>query len=325
MKKERLAWLDIAKGILILLVILGHSGLDTFPKMVINSFDMAAFFALSGYTLKCSLPMNLQTKKKAKGLLRPYLIFSLIFLIYTYLKSFLNRGESHFNLLEGLISIILPVDGRITTVYGFWFLPSLFLAEMVIVGLVKVWNQKKYLSVLLYALLSVLCEALFFITKKPSIFTSLPVAVAFVGFGCCLQHVHFDKLVERRLGRLCATSGAVLALVIGIHWRIIKHTISISAMIFGIFPLYVLSAIVGTIFIIVISKWIGKCSFLQKCGSRSLYYYGLHYEVLGVVRLFIKNGYLAALLTVVLMVPVVGVYTWIEENIQEALQRKTSM
>ena len=47
---KRIRWIDIAKGILILLVIIGHCEVGSCVKYVIYSFHMGAFFFLSGLT-----------------------------------------------------------------------------------------------------------------------------------------------------------------------------------------------------------------------------------------------------------------------------------
>ena len=54
---KRINWIDIAKGITIILVIIGHLNVKWFPKLdiVINeiyTFHMPLFFMLSGLTLK---------------------------------------------------------------------------------------------------------------------------------------------------------------------------------------------------------------------------------------------------------------------------------
>ena len=48
---KRIEWIDIAKGILIVLVVLGHSEISGIAASVINSFHMAAFFFLAGLTI----------------------------------------------------------------------------------------------------------------------------------------------------------------------------------------------------------------------------------------------------------------------------------
>lgn len=52
-EKKRIEWIDCARGIAILLVIVGH-GVDGFPRALIFSFHMPLFFILSGRTSRYS-------------------------------------------------------------------------------------------------------------------------------------------------------------------------------------------------------------------------------------------------------------------------------
>lgn len=129
---KRIEWIDVAKAILIFLVVLGHSPISKWECNAINSFHMAAFFCLSGFTFSYKGNFKEFLLKKIKGILLPYIEFSVIMLIFFYLKCrFMHSGN--FDIVEGLESIVIPISGRQTaSVYGLWFLPCLFLAETVI-------------------------------------------------------------------------------------------------------------------------------------------------------------------------------------------------
>ena len=52
-KEKRIEWVDIAKGIAILLVIIGHTvKFGSLSRNIIFSFHMPLFFILSGYTFR---------------------------------------------------------------------------------------------------------------------------------------------------------------------------------------------------------------------------------------------------------------------------------
>ena len=48
-KKERIVWLDVAKGMAIILMVLGHSGLPSVINSFIFAFHMPFFFVASGF------------------------------------------------------------------------------------------------------------------------------------------------------------------------------------------------------------------------------------------------------------------------------------
>lgn len=83
MVKERLVWADAARGLLILLVVLGHTLQHgdyehNVVWNVIYSFHMAAFFAISGYvSYRPEIRLN-TIGRRAKQLLLPFFIWSFI-------------------------------------------------------------------------------------------------------------------------------------------------------------------------------------------------------------------------------------------------------
>ena len=88
MNTKRLDWIDIAKGIGIILVVLGHTlvpqvretGFAGFLWIFIYNFHMPLFFFLSGYLFEKGLSHYTNKGKfilgKLQYLMLPYLIFS---------------------------------------------------------------------------------------------------------------------------------------------------------------------------------------------------------------------------------------------------------
>jgi fucose 4-O-acetylase-like acetyltransferase len=88
MATKRITYIDMAKGIGILLVVFGHSG---FPSPAVNqwisSFHMPLFFLLSGILLSHTnaheKPLKDTIKKKARTILVPYLFFSIFSILFS--------------------------------------------------------------------------------------------------------------------------------------------------------------------------------------------------------------------------------------------------
>lgn len=79
----RLAFIDIAKGILIILVVMGHIAPgDTVLHHYIFWFHMPAFLLISGFFIKSTFVFKEEMEKKLKRLMIPYLFFSLSLLRY---------------------------------------------------------------------------------------------------------------------------------------------------------------------------------------------------------------------------------------------------
>jgi len=128
MIQERIGYIDIAKGIGILLVAMAHTGLSLvapYLHQLIYSFHMPLFFFLSGYFFNPDIPFSQLFKKRFNAVLKPYLFT--IFLIYLTSLSFTNMG---FVTAMGRIVKALYGTGRYIDWVQLWFLPSLFITSL---------------------------------------------------------------------------------------------------------------------------------------------------------------------------------------------------
>lgn len=71
---KRIQFVDMAKGLTILLVIVGHIDTVSVLKVSIYSFHMPLFFILSGYFIKTSESISESFRKMFRALIVPYLI-----------------------------------------------------------------------------------------------------------------------------------------------------------------------------------------------------------------------------------------------------------
>jgi polysaccharide biosynthesis protein PslL len=125
---KRIEYLDIAKGIGILLVVLGHNDFEVislFVQRLIYSFHMPLFFFLSGYFLNTAVPFFEFFKKRFNALLKPF--FFTIFLIYFTSVSFEKMG---FNTAIQRTVKSLYGSGHYLDWVQLWFLPHLFAVSL---------------------------------------------------------------------------------------------------------------------------------------------------------------------------------------------------
>lgn len=143
---KRLDYIDLAKGVMILLVIVGHLiqcySLEAEKEPLhsfIYAFHMPLFFLLSGYVSGLTRErMQLQAFwywiwGKTKSLLLPYFVWKL--LIYPFVDTTYNMGWNYESILHMLF--INPKEG------GAWFLLSLFCLQVVcypVLRYEKVWT-----------------------------------------------------------------------------------------------------------------------------------------------------------------------------------------
>lgn len=137
---KRIGYFDIAKGIGIICVILGHFIPEKYLiRKIISTFHMPLFFLISGYFYK-EAENKVFIKKKAKQLLIPYFFTAVVLKILTILKNFVKNGFKLdiVNMISNVLSIFYASGLKtvtfnnieITYVGAIWFLVALFEALM---------------------------------------------------------------------------------------------------------------------------------------------------------------------------------------------------
>lgn len=125
---KRVGYIDIAKGIGIVLVVMGHNDfslISPFAYQLIYSFHMPMFFFMSGMFFKPDMPFWTFARRRFDRVLRPFLVTLL--LIYFASISFSK------------ISILVATRRLLKALYGnghyldwvqLWFLPHLFVVSL---------------------------------------------------------------------------------------------------------------------------------------------------------------------------------------------------
>lgn len=130
--KGRIYWVDNAKGIAILMVVLGHvSYMPEAIHKVIYAFHMPLFFILSGLFLDeriVEIPFMYFLIKKAKTLMVPFFVFGILNVLFFFvLNSFSLSGPKSFDLAETMIDSLFFVRHS-----GKWFLCGLFFSQIML-------------------------------------------------------------------------------------------------------------------------------------------------------------------------------------------------
>ncbi len=127
---KRLDYIDLAKGIGILLVVLGHSSLTKeYITAYIYSFHMPLFFVIAGMLIYVTETYTRSLKTIILGRLRtlmvPYVIFSIIYTLIDLIK------HDTYTKTNAIYSLCLQGSGPL------WFLPTLFISEILFIILIK--------------------------------------------------------------------------------------------------------------------------------------------------------------------------------------------
>ncbi|MDG2978930.1 acyltransferase [Latilactobacillus curvatus] len=151
-ERNRVLWIDTAKGIGMILVILGHvltafsrqiNNTDIFnalPVKVIVSFNMPLFFFLSGIFIKSTLKKSFSTIfiDKFKRLMIPYFCWGIVSVIF-------------FSLYTHVSPIIRIVELPIRPIFVLWFVYSMFISMIAFYILEK--NLNRYIILILSVIL----------------------------------------------------------------------------------------------------------------------------------------------------------------------------
>ena len=95
--KKRLEYVDAAKGIGMLLIVLGH--ISSSWGIISNwgsYFKISIFYVISGY-MQFKSKKELCIAKKAKSILIPYVFFSVISLIIILGKSLIRKDDFNYS------------------------------------------------------------------------------------------------------------------------------------------------------------------------------------------------------------------------------------
>ena len=297
--KKRLFFLDAARGFGILLVILGHiRETDDMLSVLIYSFHIPLFFIISGILLKynrtADRPVRQILLSRLRGLIIPYIFFEFVFtVIYGILNHFDFGGQ---NILGGLFLNPLNVP--------LWFLPTLFLSELLIILLLKTEKSGRLMTataIFLYLIP-------FFIRNTGGPLLSAVMrccsSVGFIALGYlvlpCSLILRDDSLHPVIFVILLGLDG-VLALING-KTGIYKLT-------FGNPFLFTICAAAGSFLVLSVLKRI-RIRMFEWIGKNTIVFLGLHIITLRIVQLIpdldtdTLVGSLAALILIcVLLIP----------------------
>lgn len=192
----RLDWIDIAKGIGILTMVLGHNIVSLQP--IIFSFHMPLFFILAGYTIKKVNKEGIlkATIKDFRRLIIPCIITRLIIFLGNVLINQNNIIQEikvfMLSLVWGnhngtLFGIGVPSIGRI------WFLPALFWSKLIFRILMNRFAEKsRVIIILLFSFISMFMGMKGIIL--PQNFDMIFLCILFIEIGYQIKSVDLKKI-----------------------------------------------------------------------------------------------------------------------------------
>lgn len=225
--EKRIGYIDIAKGLGILVIVLAHNDLAGYHPTLhkfIYSFHIPLFFFLSGMFFRPERGFGETVKRRFNTLMKPY--FFALFMIYLGEAAFSNMT---FPVIAGRIAKALYATGKYIDWVQLWFIPHLFvvavfawLAWRFVFGRVKI-NWLRWLLMLVMLGVGVTAMPHFWPFTAPFIgmeFFGLPFSLDLVfasGFFFLVGYEVNQRSLEKFFASplvLLLTFGVLLALVL---------------------------------------------------------------------------------------------------------------
>lgn len=245
-------WLDVAKGITIILMVLGHSSIPDGLSRFIYAFHMPLFFISSGWVTNFT-KYNIVDfiLHKARTLLLPFIIYSAIVLVLI----------NYWDKSSFVLWIKTEWGG-----YALWFIPVLYFALVISQFIYKLENRGIRLTILFMILVG---AAVLSYNKivLPWNLASVPYAIVCIMIGAELNKFQ-NKIAVTSVGALVAL--ALVTLLISMKWRLDMAWNNITPII----PITI-GAISGTILVYMISVFVDQklpiCSRMFQSIGRETY------------------------------------------------------
>lgn len=263
-------WIDVAKGIGILLVIIGHSPFNPTIINIIFTFHMPLFFFMGGYLFNYSKYKKntiLFVSKKAKRLVYPFFITNII--VITFLYYFIKFHNSPIKNWIGIIygnSAPLNPPNIFTNIVNVpsWYLLSLFCSFIILY--IIAYSFEKY--GLLYSIFLCCFFTLIGFTISKFVFLPWGLDIAFVSMIFMFSGYLANKYVFMPKIQIKNYIFIILIFFIVIE---INGRVDMNTRLYKNLLLFIIGGLLGTYLTIDLSKRINrKESFL----FRSLTYLG---------------------------------------------------
>lgn len=263
---NRIEYIDVAKGIGILLVVLAHSDLaliSPYMHQFIYSFHVPLFFFLSGYFFKPNVSLRVFAWKRFNAILKPYLFT--ILLIYIASISFTNMsiGTALGRFAKSMYATTTYIEW-----IPLWFLPSLFITSLLAFFFyrylfVRVNHRIVRWLILLVTLVAgvIFIEAFYpfsvsFLGRRYELY-GLPYSLDIVlvsGFfymlGSEVRELHLDGIFNRKLFSFSVALGLIILNAI------FSQRMDLAVRVYPSLVINTTAAVLGIMFVLALSKLI---------------------------------------------------------------------
>lgn len=263
-RTERLSWLDVLKGIGIILVVIGHIYSNQTIFNWLYSFHMPLFFVAAGWVYK-EKAIIIDVKRRIQTIVVPYFSFGLLILIYWQLIERRFR-DSDIGFVESFIGLFSGSYNNLEFNVHLWLLPCFFVTVVLFNVLVNLGGRKIAYPV------AALMSLIYILIPMPELFWGVNRVFKYIGFyalGVALaRRIKADQVVERKI----ALGGIALILII-VNFVLAHHGLTTGIMWF----VTAMFGVMGTGLVAMLIKqnrllqYLGRISLMVLCIHGSVY------------------------------------------------------
>lgn len=324
MKREK--WLDIARGIVMIMVVLGHTGSFLIGKgfggksmsmyfMLTSAIKIPGFFAISGYLFNDKGGNVIKfLKNKIIKILVPYFSLGAINMFLNILITWKHVGKWS----PGMTEYVYKYVTKFFLGKNLWFIPCLFSVEILFFIVKKI--TKSNLS-LMGILCAILCVA-GYMWSVPEVYRPWRIDTAlmciwFVYIGYFIKNSFKVKefVLSKKAVILFAIMYSLLCVISYIKFGL--SNLDINRAVFYSFKLCMVMILVGIIMLFSIGKLIDSNKILEFIGQNTLAYFILHtfffkftifvlgrMSILNLIKNTFLNATVVTAIAMIIMVPV---------------------
>lgn len=277
--KNRIGYIDMAKGLAIILVIVGHSSfVPHMAKIMLYIFHIPLFFFLSGFTLNVRKYETFSGYflNKLKGLVVPFFLLNIFVFLFQLFVMYPDQVLS-FNILHFIKQLL--ISDRLHIYFQLWFLNVLFLAHVFSYFILKRgWNLGQWMIIILSLFVLVYLGQKIYEKEYYLIWNIdlVPVAMIFILLGVWTKN-NLHRLEKYFSVYFLPVVGVLTVLIGRMNYRLSGNQIvDLYYQQIGNHFLFYLAAISGIWSVLIFFKTLPESSIMKSIGQKTLIYYGVH-------------------------------------------------
>lgn len=274
-KTYRIRYIDIIKGIGILLIVLGHA-YTNYPHIItaVYSFHIPLFFIISGVLFERNKAWNRRWFiHKVRTILIPYVVWGAIFQMFLLVLNLFGGNAIKGQFHDRVCIYIELASGAM------WFLPVMFSANLVFAFMC--WKKSKIICI--FVGISFFIVAVFLPKSYPLVETFIRAGVGYL-FLCIGYFWKKYFTVESHRWMVCAF------LVLDVLMVYFNGTVSLAIRSFNNPITYIATSVLGSWVLFQICHWIDRnkklrTGLLEKWGRYSIVILCTHQCIIEVIRI----------------------------------------